>query len=195
MTHAWERDVDAGHLAAVRARPEEYAPGGLVHLVLEVVAYAADEAGWCRVTRHRDGSVSIVDDGRGTDTRVDERGRAVRKPVMGTPDLRFFDHPEAQRLPDGHPRRGISVVAALSEWLVHTNRRREGAWSQRYHFGIPAGELLAVPGDGSTGTTVTFKSAPGPLPQLAALIRAGWPELDVEVVTETGGAGGARPGR
>jgi DNA gyrase/topoisomerase IV subunit B len=36
------------------------------------------------------------------------------------------------------PRRGISVVAALSEWLVHTNRRRDDAWTQRYEHGIPS---------------------------------------------------------
>lgn len=93
------------------------------HLVLEAVAHAADEAeakgeGRCTVTLHADGSVSVADDGRGTDTRFDAHGRPVKKPVVATKDLRFFDHPDAQLLPDGHPRRGMSVVAALTEWLV-----------------------------------------------------------------------------
>jgi topoisomerase-4 subunit B len=131
-SHAWTRDSDAGHLERVRGEPAVFAPGGVVHLVLEVLAYAADEtehtgSGRAVVTVHGDGSVSIADDGRGTDTRVDDQGRMVKKPVMTTKDLRFFDSPQAAVLPDGHPRRGMSVVTALSEWLVHTNRRRNGA--------------------------------------------------------------------
>lgn len=68
----------------------------------------------------------------------------VKKPVMATKDLRFFDHPGAQLLPDGQPRRGMSVVAALSEWLVHTNRRAGGAWTQRYEHGVPATGLNPI---------------------------------------------------
>lgn len=91
-----------------------------------------------------DGSVSVSDNVRGTDTRVDDLGSTVKKPIMATKDLRFFDFPDAQLLPDGHPRRGMSVVAALSEWLVHTNRRRNGAWTQRYEHGIPVTDLVPI---------------------------------------------------
>ncbi|MFC4884062.1 hypothetical protein ACFPK5_02525 [Streptomyces beijiangensis] len=100
--------------------------------------------------------MSVKDDGRGTDTRVDEHGRVTKKPVMATKDLRFFDIPEAERLPDGHPRRGMSVVAALSEWLIHTNRRLNGSWSQRYEHGVPVTDLEPVGVDGTTGTCVSF---------------------------------------
>ncbi|MFF4218263.1 DNA topoisomerase subunit B [Streptomyces nondiastaticus] len=163
-THDWASTVDPGHLAAVREDAGTFAPGGVRHLVLEVVAYAADEAEWngrgegrCVVTLHPDGSVSVADDGRGTDTRLDDRGHVVKKPVMATKDLRFFDHPDAQLLPDGHPRRGMSVVAALSEWLVHTNRRRNGSWTQRYEHGVPVTDLTPVADDGSSGTVVRFR--------------------------------------
>ncbi|MEU0033533.1 ATP-binding protein [Streptomyces sp. NPDC006333] len=160
-THDWAGSLDADHLARIRERAAEFTPGGPGHLVLEVVAYAADEAasrggGRCVVTLHADGSVSVKDDGRGTDTRVDEHGQAVKKPVMATKDLRFFDLPEAERLPDGHPRRGMSVVAALSEWLIHTNRRLNGSWSQRYEHGVPVTGLEPVESDGTTGTCVRF---------------------------------------
>ncbi len=131
--------------------------------------------------------MSVADDGRGTDTRFDAGGRAVRKPVMATKDLRFFDHPRARSLPDGHPRRGMSVVAALSEWLVHTNRRAEGAWTQRYEHGVPATDLTPVADDGTTGTTVRFRASE-PLRAAAAptcdeLLRfvTRWPLLSVEV--------------
>jgi len=162
-THDWAANVDGKHLAQIRQQPNEYAPTGLEHLVLEVLAYAADEAefagrtGGARVTMHAEGSVSVADDGRGTDTRVDAGGQLIRKPVMATRDLRFFDSPGAEALPDGYPRRGMSVVAALSQWLLHTNRRRSGSWTQRYERGVPVTDLTPIPDDGATGTTVHFQ--------------------------------------
>ncbi|WP_344611954.1 hypothetical protein [Dactylosporangium salmoneum] len=180
-THDWSAGVDAAHLAAIRRHPGEFAPGGALHLVLEVLAYAADEAVTrCVVTLHPDGSVAVADNGRGTDTRRDAQGRPVRKPVMATRDLRYFDHPAAQRLPDGHPRRGVSVVAALSEWLVHTNHRHDGAWAQRYEHGLPVTGLEPVPAGGTTGTTVWFR----PDRALSPVDPAGltWPGLPVKVV-------------
>ena len=162
-THAWTADVDVAHLEDVRAAAPVHAAGGLTHLVLEVLAYAAEEAeaqgrtGRARVVRHADGSVSVADDGRGTDTRVDASGAPVRKPVMATRDVRFFDRADAPLLADGLPRAGMSTVAALSEVLDHTNRRLEGAWTQRYVHGVPASALDGVAPDGTTGTTVRFR--------------------------------------
>lgn len=191
-THDWAGTVDRGHLEHIRRDRAALAPGGTLHLILEVVAYAADEAetghgGLCRITLHPDGSVAVADNGRGTDTRVDDTGRTVRKPVMATKDLRFFDDPEAPPLPDGHPRRGMSVVAALSTWLTHTNRRLGGSWTQRYEHGVPTTDLRPVPDDLTTGTTVHFlpdhppRTAGGPaLDDLARLTRW-WPHLAVTV--------------
>lgn len=163
-THDWARAIDVRHLELIRQGPAEFAPGGVLHLVLEVLAYAADEAssrgtGHAVVTLHDDGSISVADNGRGTDTRVDAEGRTVKKPVMATKDLRFFDDPSVP-LPDGHLRRGMSVVAALSEWLVHTNRRVNGSWQQRYEHGIPVTGLTPIDSDGTTGTTVHFLPRP-----------------------------------
>ena len=198
-THAWRADVDAAHLDVVRSAPASYAPGGLLHLVLEVMAYADDEAQACgrrgkaRVTVHGNGSVSVEDDGRGTDTRRDDSGAVVRKPVMATRDLRFFDADPPILLPDGHPRRGISVVAALSRWLVHLNRRSDGSWSQRYEHGLPTTALVPVDrvplgGVPGTGTTVHFSAdptlvgasalTPGDAPVLAAF---GWLDVRIDV--------------
>ncbi|MET8143042.1 hypothetical protein ABZU32_22290 [Sphaerisporangium sp. NPDC005288] len=193
-THDWAADVDLGHLAGIRRDPAEFAPGGVRHLILEVLAYAADEAastgaGRCTVTLHPDGSVSVADEGRGTDTRFDEHGRPVKKPVMASKDLRFFDDPGAETLPDGHPRRGMSVVAALSEWLVHTNRRLSGSWIQRYEQGVPVSGLETVAGDGATGTTVHFLPDLH-LPPLAGDLRRladGRPGLVVTVDDRRGG--------
>ena len=189
-THDWASTVDGAHLARIRQEPERFAPSGVLHLILEVLAYAADEAehhadGRATVTLHPDGSVSVADNGRGTDTRVDGRGLPVKKPVMSTKDLRFFDVPGAQRLPDGHSRRGMSVVAALSVWLVHTNRRHNGSWTQRYDHGIPVTDLVPVAHDGTTGTTVHFRPHDGlRAPTTGELERftGSWPHLTVDRV-------------
>ena len=194
-THDWAAAVDHEHLAQIREQPARYAPGGVEHLILEVLAYAADEAESTGiaargiVTTYADGSVSVADDGRGTDTRVDAEGRVIKKPVMGTKDLRFFDDPDAETLPDGHARRGISVVAALSEWLIHTNRRTGGSWTQRYEHGVPTTDLTPAADDGTTGTTVHFQPeiATPVSPEVMAsdLTRAAnWPQLRVEVIDE-----------
>ncbi len=192
-THDWAHDVDLAHLAGVRRDAASLAPSGALHLVLEVLAHPLDEAVSTgagevdvEVTVHDDGSVSVADHGRGTDTHLDAAGRIVRKPVMATKDLRFFDTPGAQTLPDGHPRRGMSVVAGLSEWLVHTNRRHDGAWTQRYEHGVPVGELTSVDGDGTTGTTVRFRPDPAlvaevDVAEVRRLVTALGPDLHVQV--------------
>ncbi|MDZ7932461.1 MAG: hypothetical protein U5N21_21370 [Rhodococcus sp. (in: high G+C Gram-positive bacteria)] len=97
----------------------------------------------------------MSDTGRGTDTRLDD-GVPVRKPVVSTKDVRFFDETRPVLLDDGHARRGMSTVAALSELLEHTNRRVDGAWTGRYEHGVPVTELVATEPTEHTGTTIRF---------------------------------------
>jgi topoisomerase IV subunit B len=193
-THDWAGSIDRDHLELIGSDAARYAPGGLIHLVLEVIAYADDEAesagrrGTCTVTLHADGSIQIEDDGRGTDTRVDEHGQLIKKPIMATQDLRFFQDPNGPLLPDGHPRRGMSVVAALSDWLVHTNRRVNGSWTQRYEHGVPVSDLEAIDTDGTTGTTVRFHPdpafcAPGSLTPAELQPVLSFPHLDIATAT------------
>ena len=99
--------------------------------------------------------------------------------------------PGAQRLPDGHARRGMSVVAALSQWLLHTNRRHDGAWTQHYERGVPVTGLLPIPGNDTTGTAVRFLPdvAIGTTevlsaPELAQLTRTAWTRLSVRILDE-----------
>ena len=145
-----------------------YSVGGLAHLLLEVLAYPVDEAesgttDRVRVTLHADGSISVEDNGRGTNVFFDESGQAVVKPIMATRDLRFFEVPDAPLLPDGLKRSGMSVVAAMSEWLLHTNRRVDGAWTRRYERGLPETRLTELTADErgeGTGTIVRFRPDP-----------------------------------
>ena len=163
-THDWAVDVDRDHLAHIRDDCETYGAGGRRHLILEVLAYANEEAEHLGRIHHAtvvirpNGVVAVTDDGRGTDTRTDSNGRIVRKPVMATRDVRFFDVPDCPALPDGPPRRGMSIVAALSANMVHDNHRPRGAWSQAYHHGVPDDALCAIPASDTTGTSVTFQA-------------------------------------
>ena len=178
----------------MRDAPADFAPTGTLHLLLEVLAYVVDEAaalgrgGRSLITLGPDGSISVADDGRGTDTRVNDLGAAVRKPIMSTKDLRFFDDPAPPLLPDGCARRGMSTVAALSDWLVHANHRREGSWQQRYEGGVPVTDLRPIPFRGVTGTVVHFlpsghlRRTHEPMSSVLKMARESWPELSVTVV-------------
>lgn len=187
-THDWSRDLDRDHLDAIR---EELsvpgAAGGVRHLTLEVLAYAQDEAastgrrGTVILTRRPDGAVSVDDDGRGTDTRIDARGSVVRKPVMATPDVRFVDPATAPLLPDGLPRRGMSSVAALSDWLVHENHRADGAWAQTYRHGNPDADLARVTPRGHSGTIVIFRACIDGADWPTASDLAAFPDLSIQV--------------
>lgn len=188
-THNWDADLDIEHLAEVRARLEKpYLAGGSRHLILEILAYANDEAksqgrkGFTTVTHLPNGWVTVADDGRGTDTRRDTDGIAIRKPVMATPDVRFTPGSPQHFLCDGLPRRGMSTVTALSSVLVHENYRENGSWSQTYRFGIPDRALASVAGSRGSGTVVTFRTdIIGPAPLTEADAKAfGW--LDVQQI-------------
>ena len=135
-THDWRALVDEPHVRAVREQPEVSAPGGVRHFLHEVLGYVADEADAVG------GTVRVRDHGRGTDTRGDGHGRMIRKPVMATKDLRCLDGPSARVLPDGHPRRGMSVVAALRDWLVHDGDRA------RMQSGLPMLQLTRGTNEG-----------------------------------------------
>lgn len=186
-THDWAKDVDRAHLAAIQKRRSTYAAGGVRHLILEVLAYADDEAdasgrvGRARVLMRPNATVTITDDGRGTDTRTDPEGNVIRKPVMATKDVRFFDSLDGPLLPDGLPRRGMSTVAALSAELVHENRRTSGAWSQTYRHGVPHDELRPIATGKATGTSVTFRSDVGEPSTLTRADLTAFPWLDIEV--------------
>jgi DNA gyrase subunit B len=154
-------------LEAVRKRPGMYIGGtgldGLHHLVWEVVDNSIDEtlAGYAtaiRVNMHEDGSVSVLDDGRGIPVDI--------HPASGKPALEViltvlhsggkFDK-KSYKFSGGLHGVGISVVNALSENLDVTVWRDGGTFQQSFRRGIPLGPMSVTEGAERQGSKITFK--------------------------------------
>ncbi|URN94018.1 MAG: DNA topoisomerase IV subunit B [Candidatus Pristimantibacillus lignocellulolyticus] len=163
-------------LTAVRKRPGMYigstGNSGLHHLVWEIIDNAVDEhlAKHCsaiEVTLHKNGSITIHDNGRGIPT-------AMHKSGIPTPQVVFTILHAGGKFGGGGYKKsgglhgvGASVTNALSEWLEVEIFRDGKIHKQRFeywidkkgkeHVGEPVTTLEVTGNTNRTGTKVTFK--------------------------------------
>src|SRR5437763_8860905 len=140
-------------------------PRGLHHLVYEVVDNSVDEALAGRndkveVTLHPDNSVTVRDYGSGipVDVMKDQGGMSALTVVLTKLHAggKFGGDGAAYKVSGGLHGVGVSVVNALSEWLVAEVHRDGNVYKQSFARGEPTGELEVAGKATDTGTTITF---------------------------------------
>jgi len=153
-------------LTAVKKNPAMYIGStderGLHHLVYEVVDNSIDEAlaGFCtriEVILNKDGSVTVIDDGRGIPVSIHKKyKKSGLEIVMTTLHAGGKFDRKAYKVSGGLHGVGVSVVNALSKWLEVKVRRNGIEYYQKYEYGMPVTPLEQIGRIDTNGTTITF---------------------------------------
>jgi DNA gyrase subunit B len=157
-------------LEAVRRRPGMYIGStdetGLHHLVWEVVDNSIDEAMASQATKifitiKTDGTVVVVDDGRGVPVGKHSTGKDALEVVHTVLHAGGKFGGGGYKVSGGLHGVGVSVVNALSSWLRVESARDGGIWAQEYARGKPLGPVKKIGPQGDRrGTTTAFRADP-----------------------------------
>jgi DNA gyrase subunit B len=153
-------------LEAVRKRPAMYigdtGKRGLHHLVYEVVDNSVDEAmaGYCDkigVTIHKEGSVTVEDNGRGipVDRHPTQKKSALEVVMTMLHAGGKFDK-QSYKVSGGLHGVGVSVVNALSEWCRVEVCRDGVVYGQSYTRGVPDEKVEKIGKRAKSGNKTTF---------------------------------------
>jgi len=157
-------------LEAVRKRPGMYVGNtserGLHQLVYEAVDNSVDEAlaGYAKtlkVVLHKDDSCSVEDDGRGipVDIHADEKMPAVEV-VMTILHAGAKFGKGGYKVSGGLHGVGISVVNALSEWMITRVKRDGHIYEMKFERGITVQKLKKIGKTDETGTLQWWRPDP-----------------------------------